>query len=194
MSSSLFRPFIAAVAVGSLLALSACGNDASSTADSATTPSAAPDPAPEESSDPAEPTAPASSAVPDILAFDATTVDGEPFDARTLAGRPVVVWFWAPWCAVCRSQIGDVRALADEYDDLAVIGVGSLDSTDAIAGFASDVPGVTHLSDESGDVWKRFGITEQSSFVVLDAEGQEVLRTGYSDDDAVADAVADLAG
>lgn len=134
-------------------------------------------------------------AVPEALDFSATTVTGDDFTGASVAGRPVVLWFWAPWCAVCRSQVPMVTGFVDEYgEDLAVLGVGSLDSESAIAGFADDAPGVTHLSDPDGELWKRFGIAEQSSFVVLDAAGEEVLRTGYADDGSVEDAVAGVAG
>lgn len=139
------------------------------------------------------PTDPALAAVPEILDFEGTTVDGAAFEGASVAGRPVVVWFWAPWCAVCRSQAPMVTDLAEEYGDrLTVLGIGSLDSADAIAGFVDEAPGVTHLSDPDGELWTRFGIAEQSSFVVLDAEGDEVLRTGYADDDALGDAVAEV--
>lgn len=194
MTRTSVRRTTAALAVASVLALSACGNDPEVTTGATPTPSATtPDPSPLPQDGATRTPAPEPGPVPEILDFRATTVEGEPFDARTLAGRPVLVWFWAPWCAVCRSQIDDVRAYA-ENQDLAVVGIGSLDSSEAIAGFADDVPGVTHLSDEDGAVWKRFGITEQSSFVVLDADGTEVIRTGYSDDDGVAEAVADVTG
>ena len=137
----------------------------------------------------------ASAPVPEILDFQATTVGGDAFDGASVAGKPVVLWFWAPWCAVCQSQVPMVTGLADQYgDDLAVLGVGSLDSETAIADFADDAVGVTHLSDPDGALWKRFGIAEQSSFVVLDADGAELLRSGYDDDGAVEDAVADVAG
>ena len=133
--------------------------------------------------------------VPELLRFEASTIDGASFSGASLAGKPVVLWFWAPWCAVCRSQAPEVTALAEEYAEaVSVIGVGSLDSGDAIASFGEDVDGLTHLSDPDGQLYQRFGITEQSSFVVLDAEGNEVLRTGYADDDALAGTVADLAG
>ena len=56
------------------------------------------------------------------------------------------------------------------------------------------MPGPVHLSDPDGELYQRFGIAEQSSFVVLDAAGDEVLRTGYADDDELAGTVADLAG
>ncbi len=133
--------------------------------------------------------------VPAALQFQATTVSGDAFDGASVAGRPVVLWFWAPWCAVCKSQVPTVTGLVDQYgDDVAFVGVGGLDGTDAIRAFADDVPGLTHLSDPSGDLYQRFGISEQSSFVVLDAAGGEALRTGYADDDALSAVVADVAG
>ncbi len=148
---------------------------------------AAPSTAPDAGTAPAE--------VPDALQFEATTVAGDAFDGASVAGRPVVLWFWAPWCAVCKSQAPEVTDLAETYgDEVAFVGVGSLSDSDAIKTFADDVPGPTQLSDPDGELYQRFGISEQSSFVVLDADGQEVLRTGYADDDALADTVAGLAG
>jgi len=131
--------------------------------------------------------------VPETLTFTGTTVGGEPFDGASLAGRPTLLWFWAPWCPTCRSQIPQVEGLASQYgDQLNVVGVGSLDSAEAIAGFADDVDGVTHLEDTEGELWKRFGVTEQSSFVLLDADGAVAYEAGYGGSgelDAQVDAV-----
>ncbi len=41
-------------------------------------------------------------------------------------------------------------------------------------------------------MWRRFGVTEQSSYVVLDADGQTVA-SGFLDDAELADLVARLA-
>jgi thiol-disulfide isomerase/thioredoxin len=54
--------------------------------------------------------------IPDSLKFTGTTLDGKPFDATKFAGRPVVIWFWAPWCAVCLGQASTVGDLAKRYD------------------------------------------------------------------------------
>lgn len=187
-----------AVLLTAALALTGCGSDDSSAGEGAPAArtseatSSAPAPEPTRSAEPGEP---AEVEVPDALRFEATTVTGESFDGASVAGRPVVLWFWAPWCAVCKSQAPEVTELADEYgDDVAFIGVGSLSDAGEIESFAGDVAGPTHLSDPDGELYQRFGITEQSSFVVLDAAGDEVLRTGYADDDELAGTVAGLAG
>ena len=87
---------------------------ASPTAPSESTPAASPAPADDPADDsttpvasadgaaPTNPTAPtdptvASVAVPAALDFSATTVDGSEIELGQFAGRPVLLWFWAPW-------------------------------------------------------------------------------------------------
>jgi thiol-disulfide isomerase/thioredoxin len=145
----------------------------------------------------ASPTDPgrADTPVPESLRFDAETVAGEPFEGASLAGKPVLLWFWAPWCPTCRSQIPQVQGIATRFgEDVHVVGVGSLDDAEAIEGFAREVEGPTHLADVDGTVWRHFGVVEQSSFVLLDAEGAEVFAAGYGGADDLADRVAELAG
>ena len=133
--------------------------------------------------------------MPALLDFAGRTVDGGSFDGASLAGSPTVLWFWAPWCPTCRGQIPQVEALADDFGDrVDVVGIGSLDSAEAIADFAGDVDGVTQLEDADGELWKRFGVTEQSSFVVLDADGEVAFEAGYGGSDDLADRVESLLG
>jgi hypothetical protein len=75
------------------------------------------------------------------------------------------------------------------------VGVGSLDGGEAIEDFAGDVPAeeITHLTDPDGEVWRHFGITEQSTYVVLDARGERVT-SGYLDDAELRDVVDELVG
>ncbi len=133
------------------------------------------------------------SSIPDILRFSGRTVDGAAFEGSSLAGKPAVLWFWAPWCPTCRAQAPGVTGLAAEYDDeVEFVGVGGLDDGPAIADFAESTPGVLQLTDPEGAVWRHFSIVEQSVYVVVDAEGQ-VVSQGYLSDEDLAETVADLA-
>jgi thiol-disulfide isomerase/thioredoxin len=135
---------------------------------------------------------PTEAEIASTLRFSATTVDGKRFDGASLAGKPALLWFWAPWCPVCRGQVSQVEKIArDHKGALAVVGVGSLDDADAIRAFAEDVTD-THLVDESGAVWKHFQIKEQSSYVLLDASGDKVFSSGYGGTDEVEERVADV--
>ncbi|MDO8143138.1 MULTISPECIES: redoxin family protein [unclassified Isoptericola] len=130
-----------------------------------------------------------------VYDFSATTLEGGTFEGSELAGAPAVLWFWAPWCPTCIGQIPTVTGLAEEYDgEVAVVGVGGLDDAETIREMAeNDIAGPTHLVDDAGEVWQHFGMTQQSTFVVLDAEGEVVLE-GQVPGSELESVVAELAG
>ncbi|WP_323793017.1 TlpA family protein disulfide reductase [Nocardioides sp.] len=129
------------------------------------------------------------------LEFNATTISGDPFAGESLSGKPTVLWFWAPWCSACRNQAPGVSELATTYgDEVNVVGVGSLDESAAIEEFADAVPAdFTQLDDPDGAVWRHFGVTAQSTYLVLDAD-QNVVASGYLSDADLDSTVAGLAG
>ncbi len=128
------------------------------------------------------------------LDFAATTLAGDEFDGGTLAGKAVVLWFWAPWCSSCRAQSGTVVELAEKYEGrVEVVGVGGLDDAAAIRDMAADLPHLTHLVDDAGTVWKHFRVVEQSTFKVVSAKG-ELVAGGHLTDDELTALVDELAG
>ncbi|MGH9396239.1 MAG: thioredoxin [Terriglobia bacterium] len=48
--------------------------------------------------------------------------------------KPVLVDFWAPWCAPCRMMGPTVEAVASDYADRAIVGKLNVDDNQAIAG------------------------------------------------------------
>ncbi|MEV6408968.1 redoxin family protein [Streptomyces bobili] len=136
-------------------------------------------------------------AVPAALRFTGTTVDGKPFDASTLAGKPTVLWFWAPWCPKCRAQAAETaKVAADNAGKANVLGVAGLDKNAAMKDFVSrtGTENFPHLSDEAGDVWKRFEVTEQSRYVILDKDGETVYEGVLPAGEGLAEKVAGLTG
>ncbi len=143
---------------------------------------------------PAPPAAAAAAA--GVLSFTGKTLDGEPFDAATLAGKPALLWFWAPWCATCASQAGAVTDMQVTHGDrLGILGVAGMGDNAAMHEFVADmeIGGVTNLDDAAGTLWKRFGITEQSTYVLVDRAGT-VTGTGYLDHQQLTARVAELVG
>jgi thiol-disulfide isomerase/thioredoxin len=164
--------------LAALLALAACGGPAVDASDPA-----------------ARDRAGAAASRPVDLGFTVTTVDGATFDGTSLAGKPAVLWFWAPWCPTCAVQAPQVTKLAERYDGrIGVIGVAGLDDLAAMHRFldVTKVHGITHLADEQGVVWRRFGVTAQSTFVLLDSSGAIIYR-GYLNPDDLDRRLAELA-
>ncbi len=56
------------------------------------------------------------------------------FDEQVLkSGKPVLVDFWAPWCAPCRMLAPTVEDVAGQYTGRAVVGKVNVDENQAIA-------------------------------------------------------------
>jgi thiol-disulfide isomerase/thioredoxin len=142
------------------------------------------------------PAAAPAAAASGVLAFTGTTLDGAAFDGAALAGKPTVLWFWAPWCATCAAQAGSVTNLHDEYGDrLGILGVAGMGSNADMHEFVTDldVGAIANLDDQAGVLWQKFGVTEQSSFVLVDRAGR-VVSTGYLDDLQLTAKVRSLVG
>jgi thiol-disulfide isomerase/thioredoxin len=133
--------------------------------------------------------------VPANLAFTGRTLDGTAFDASSLAGRPVILWFWAPWCATCASEAQSVSTLAPKYKGrVDFVGIAGMGAEKEMKEFVSDydIGSITNLSDGAGKVWRKFAVAEQSTYIVLDRKG-DVVEKGWLDDQAITAMVARLA-
>ncbi|CCG02287.1 Putative Thioredoxin [Blastococcus saxobsidens DD2] len=108
------------------------------------------------------------------LAPSGTTLDGGNVDAAELAGTPVVLWFWAPWCTVCRAEAPEVAEVAAEYAGrVEVLGVAGRGELEAMQAFVDETGtgGLRHLVDEDGSLWQRFGVITQPAFVFVTGDG-----------------------
>ncbi|QOC90894.1 redoxin domain-containing protein [Micromonospora craniellae] len=193
------RRAIGAVAVllAAALAAGGCGA-AGSGEEAAAVPESASAPAPTPASAaPAGPT-PGPTApvpVPDTLRFTGQTLAGTAFDAATLAGRPVVLWFWAPWCATCASQAWTIAEIEPGFrDTVPIIGVAGLGERKAMTDFVTEfeLGPMPQLDDRQGTLWRRFGVVEQSTFVIIDREGK-VAHKGWLDGEDLTRRVTALA-
>ena len=176
-----------AAAAASALLLSACGageRDAASTT-TMPTPAAIVDPA---AADPAP--APAAGARPNAALPDLQVVrvaSGETVALQELApaGKPVVLWFWAPHCTFCRAEAPELVAFERAHrHHLSVLGLGAQDDLDQAARFVADT-GTGDLEmvwDRTGKSWVHFKVTNQPTVIVVDAEGK-VTKKWFRDFD-----------
>ena len=64
-----------------------------------------------------------------------TTPEGQPVQAQTWLGKPLVLNFWAPWCPPCVQEMPELDAFAQARPDWQVLGV-ALDSQAAVQAYA----------------------------------------------------------
>ncbi|MFJ5547626.1 TlpA family protein disulfide reductase [Streptomyces sp. NPDC093225] len=136
------------------------------------------------------PGARAAATVPDSLRFTVRTVDGQPFDGTSLAGKPVLLWFYTPTCAPCPAQAFETAARADRYTGrLNVVAVTEPDghAGSGLQGFTLPSNGVPlpHLADAGHVLRDRFEVEGASSYVLVDAHGKLLHQGPAADTDAL---------
>jgi thiol-disulfide isomerase/thioredoxin len=111
--------------------------------------------------------------------FESATVAGDVYRLSDLvrgdsaAGMPVVLNFWASWCAPCRLEMPYFERVSLAYAGrAAVLGINQGESPETIARFAQTT-GVTYplLVDEQWTVNNRYGVYNLPTTVFIDAEG-----------------------
>jgi len=116
--------------------------------------------------------------------LSAVTLDGELYDLAAKSGKPVLVYFFAPWCAFCSASADNVvrlRKLRDEAG-LAIIAV-ALDwqSHDEVREYASGHELNVPVLLGNAAVAKAWHVYAFPTYYVLDSEHRVVARDiGYS--------------
>ena len=106
--------------------------------------------------------------------FELTTLDGTTLHSDDLAGKPLVVNFWASWCAPCAQEHPVLLDLAQRYgDQVTIVGILYSDDAEGAARFLSRYGdgGWADLLDPSGATAVDFGVTGPPETFFVDAAG-----------------------
>jgi thiol-disulfide isomerase/thioredoxin len=92
-----------------------------------------------------------------------------------LRGQPVLLNFWASWCAPCKRETPALVAFSRAHPDIRVVGLAVNDAPSDSRGFARryDIPYTLGI-DRSGAVGERYGIPGLPSSIAIDAQGRVV--------------------
>lgn len=94
-------------------------------------------------------------------------------------GKPLVVWFWAPFCPTCRGEAPELdEFMASNADRVAMVGIGTRDDLSQAREFRDDT-GVSNfplLWEGSGRAWTENEVAAQPYTILIDPDGEEVER------------------
>lgn len=74
--------------------------------------------------------------------FALQDLEGKSWSSNELLGKKVVLHFWAPWCSVCKADVGAISSLAKSAGDDAVVV--------SVAGSYEDLADVKKFVQEQG--------------------------------------------
>lgn len=179
-------PTVVAVFSG-LLLLAGCGDEPSAAGGEPTTTSAqAPSTQPPDDAPTSATTGTVTEPpVPEKLDFSARTVDGKTFSGASLAGKPAVLWFWAPWCPKCQAEAPTIAEVAGTASGVQFVGVAAQDEVPAMRDFVTrfDLGTFPHIADTDAAVWQRFGVTYQPAYAFVGSNGDIEVETDQLDKD-----------
>lgn len=108
--------------------------------------------------------------------FAITTLDGHHLSLDSLAGKVVLIDFWATWCVPCREALPHIRRIAERFQEqpLVVISI-SLDKDEAKWKDFVAKNQMTWLQYRDGSfggpIAKSFGVTAIPATFTIDADG-----------------------
>jgi len=108
--------------------------------------------------------------------FFATTLDGQRISMDSLAGKVVLIDFWATWCGPCVEALPHIQSIARKFDGLPLVVLSiSLDSDETKWKSFVEKNKMTWLQVRDGGfdgaVSKKFGVTAIPATFTIDADG-----------------------
>jgi thiol-disulfide isomerase/thioredoxin len=82
---------------------------------------------------------PAGDPVAALQALSLPDLDGQSHSLSQWRGRPMVVNFWATWCAPCVKEMPELQALHQKYPGIQFVGIG-VDKAENMRQFLQKVP------------------------------------------------------
>ena len=107
--------------------------------------------------------------------FISTDLDGNVIELSELQGQPVILNFWATWCAPCKLEMPELDAAYATYQEqnLAILAVNREESPDTIRPYFYDEMGLafTPVLDEDGLVANLYGILVMPTTFFINPDG-----------------------
>ncbi len=107
------------------------------------------------------------------------TLDGKTIGTKDLAGKVVVLDFWATWCPPCRAALPELEVIAKRYPaaKFAMVSVSADFAEPTLRLFLASHPtSIAQVWDGNHRLRALFGVQGFPTYFVIDAQGQVVHR------------------
>lgn len=107
--------------------------------------------------------------------FQLQDLEGNTVALSDFQGQPIILNFWATWCAPCRIEMPELQATYEKYKDdgLVILALDQDESAEIVRSFFRDELGLTFtpLLDEDQTVAQQYGVFNFPSSFFINADG-----------------------
>jgi thiol-disulfide isomerase/thioredoxin len=94
-----------------------------------------------------------------------------------LPAEPALLDFWATWCAPCKPQMEELRAVREALPDVHMLSITNERDTAAVRDFWVEYEGTWAVAQDTDlRTNERFDVTRMPTLLAFDADGTEVWR------------------
>ncbi len=116
------------------------------------------------------------------IVFTLTSGDEVTIDDLLADGKPLVIYFFATWCPVCRNDLENLNATFPQYEEeisILVVGFDRTESLDKIREYKEGRGYVWPFAVYNADAVTEFQVVSQASKVGISLDGEVVFKRGY---------------
>ncbi len=108
-------------------------------------------------------------------------LDGKSFVLPDKPVQPMLVYFWASWCPMCRAQQGSIESLSQDNQNVITVAMQS-GSSGAVQQYMRE-QGVSYpvINDSEGQVSATWGVQAVPASFIIDTDGKiRYVEIGYT--------------
>lgn len=116
-------------------------------------------------------------------AYTLNNLESQPFTDKSFIGKPTLIYFWAPWCTVCKLSMPNLQDYFEaNKESVNVVAIAlSYESVLEVEEFVRDKQFTFPVLLGSNQVAQDYKISAFPTYYLLDSEGSVVSKSmGYS--------------
>lgn len=115
-----------------------------------------------------------------VPALETTLLSGDPVSLKSLQGKPVLLYFWATWCSVCKLAEHGVSELSKDHV-VVTIAMNSGSGKKVLTYLSENNLEFPVIADPQGSIANQFGVRGVPTSFIINSKGHiAYTEVGYT--------------